>query len=97
MQTMGAVEAVILKVGGGSDPRAVGSAIAHSLAEGKQVSLRGVGAGAVNQACKAVAIATQWTAPRGYGLAMVPGFEDIEGRDGGTISALSFRIMKLDR
>jgi stage V sporulation protein S len=87
-------EAVVLKVGGGSDPRAVGSAIAHSLAEGKQVTLRGVGAGAINQAVKAIAIATQWTAPRGYGLACIPGFEDIEGRDGGKISAVSLRIIR---
>jgi len=88
-------EAVVLKVGGGSDPRAVGSTLAHSLVEGKQVSLRAVGAGAVNQAIKAVAIATQWTAPRGYGLAAIPGFEDVEGRDGTKISAITLKIMKL--
>jgi len=87
--------AVVLKVGGGSDPRAVGSSIAHSLAEGKTVQLRAIGAGAVNQAVKATAIASGWTAPRGYGLLMRPGFADVDGREEGVkISAITLTIVK---
>lgn len=87
---------VVLKVGGGSDARAVGSSIAHSLAEGKEVHLRAVGAGAVNQAQKAVAIASSWTAPRGYSLATKPGFCDVPSRDGAsTISAMTFQVLKV--
>lgn len=88
-------ESIVLKVGGGSDPKAVGSVIAHSLAEHKQVSLRAVGAGAVNQAVKSIAVATQWTAPKGFTLACVPGFEDVPGNDGGTISAIVLKILKI--
>jgi stage V sporulation protein S len=87
-------DSIVLKVGAGSDPRAVGSAVAHSLAEGKNVLLRAVGAGAVNQAVKAVAVATQWTSPRGYGLLMRAGFTDVPGREGGTISAVTLQIIK---
>ena len=88
-------ESVVLKVGGGSDPRAVGSSIAHSLAEGKNVQLRAVGAAAVNQSAKAIAIASGWTAPRGYGLAAVIGFADVPGREEGTtISAITMRLIR---
>lgn len=85
---------VIFKVGPSSDARKVGSAIAHSIDEGKIIVLRAVGAGAISQAQKGVAIANQWTGPRGIRLGTIPGFLDVEGRDGGTISALSFRIVK---
>ena len=86
-------ETVVLKVGAGSDARAVGSSVAHSVFEGKTVQLRAVGAGAVNQATKAVAIAQGWTAPRGIRLATIPGFADVEGRDGGTISAITLQVI----
>lgn len=94
-ETTDATGTVVLKVGGGSDPRAVGSSIAHSLNEGKDVQLRAVGAGAVNQAVKAVAIASGWTAPRGYSLAMKPGFADVAGREGTPISAITLNVLKV--
>lgn len=92
---MSEIETVVLRVKAGSDARKVGSAVAHSVFEKKNVVLRAVGAGAVNQAAKAVAIANGWTGPRGERLAMIPGFADVEGRDGGTISALAFQVITL--
>ena len=81
----------ILRVGAGSNPQAVASAIAHSIYETRTAKLRAVGAGAVNQAVKAIAIASGYTAPRGIRLVCVPGFASIESHDG-TISAMVFTV-----
>ena len=81
----------ILKVSAGSNPQSVASAIAHSIYENKACKLRAVGAGAVNQAVKAIAIARGYTAPRGIDLVCVPGFSSIESHDG-QISAIVFEV-----
>jgi len=81
----------ILRVGAGSNPQAVASAIAHSIYETRTAKLRAVGAGAVNQAVKAIAIASGYTAPRGISLVCIPGFATIESHDG-TISAMVFSV-----
>lgn len=87
---------VVLKVSGSSDPRSVGSALAHCLEEGREVVLRAVGAAASNQAAKAIAISSTWVAPRGYQVVAVIGFQDVPGREPGTtISALTYRILTL--
>lgn len=89
-------EAVVLKVKASSDAKKVGSSIAHSIFEKKTIDLRAIGAGAVNQAVKAAAISSQWTAPRGYRVAFIPSFDDVPDRSGeGTISAMSMRIILL--
>lgn len=80
-----------LKVSAGSNPQSVASAIAHAIYEAKTVRLRAVGAGAVNQACKAMAIARGYAAPRGLDLNFKVGFATIESRDG-QISALVFTV-----
>ena len=46
-----------LRVGAGSNPQSVASAVAHAIYEKREVKIRAVGAGAVNQAVKAIAIA----------------------------------------
>lgn len=84
-------EETLLRVGGGSNPQSVASAIAHALYEKRQVMLRAVGASAVNQAVKAIAIARGYVAPRGLDLTCKPGFTTIESRDG-EISAMIFAI-----
>jgi len=53
--------------------------------------MRAVGAGAVNQAVKAIAIARGYVAPRGMDLTCVPGFATIKSRDG-EISAIVFHV-----
>lgn len=82
----------VLKVSAGSNPQTVASAIAHSVYENKACKLRAVGAGAVNQTVKAIAIARGYAAPRGYNLKCIPGFANIESHDG-TISAIVFTIV----
>jgi stage V sporulation protein S len=80
-----------LRVSAGSNPQSVASAIAHAIYEKHEVKLRAVGAGAVNQAVKAIAIARGYVAPRGLDLTCKPGFTTVESRDG-EISAIVFAI-----
>lgn len=89
--TIPSTEESLLRVSGGSNPQSVASAIAHAIYENRSVKLRAVGAGAVNQAVKATAIARGYVAPRGLDLTMKPGFTTIESRDG-EISAIVFVI-----
>ena len=84
-------EESFLRVSASSNPQSVASAIAHALYENKQVKLRAVGAGAVNQAVKSIAIASGYIAPRGMVLFCRPGFTTIESHDG-EISAIVFVI-----
>ena len=84
-------EEPFLRVSAGSNPQSVASAIAHAVYDNRSVKLRAVGAGAVNQAVKAIAIARGYAAPRGLDLTCKPGFTTIESRDG-EISAIIFTI-----
>ena len=81
----------ILRVSASSNPQAVASAIAHSIYDTRECKLRAVGAGAVNQAVKAIAIARGYTAPRGLDLVCIPGFASIKSHDG-DISAIVFQV-----
>lgn len=80
-----------LRVSAGSNAQSVGSAIAHALYESPSVKIRAVGASAVNQAVKAIAIARGYVAPRGLDLTCRPGFTTVDSRDG-QISAIVFTI-----
>ena len=80
-----------IRVSASSNPQSVASAIAHAIYEKHEVKLRAVGAGAVNQAVKAIAISRGYVAPRGLDLTCKPGFTTIESRDG-EISAIVFAI-----
>lgn len=82
----------VLRVSAGSNPQAVASAIAHSVYETRTCKIRAVGAGAVNQATKALAIARGYTAPRGIDIAYVPGFTTIQSHDG-DISAIVLTVI----
>ena len=85
------VEEPFLRVSASSNPQSVASAIAHAIYDKHEVKLRAVGAGAVNQAVKAIAISRGYVAPRGLDLTCKPGFTTIESRDG-EISAIVFAI-----
>jgi len=85
------VEEHILRVSAGSNPQSLASAIAHSIYETRTCKIRAVGAGAVNQAVKAIAIARGYTAPRGLDLVCIPGFASIASHDG-QISAIVFVV-----
>lgn len=81
----------VLKVSGSSNPQSVGSILARAVNAGQSPKLRAIGASAVNQAAKAAAIARGFVAPRGIDLSYVISFDDIQGDNGETISAISFR------
>lgn len=67
-----------LKVGTKSDPNRVAGALANVLREKGNVEIQAIGAGALNQAIKAIAIARGFVAPSGMDLVCVPAFTDID-------------------
>ena len=74
----------VLKVSSKSSPNAVAGALAGVVREKGSVEIQAIGAGAINQAVKAVAIARGFVAPSGIDLICVPAFTEItidgEGR-----------------
>ena len=68
----------VLRVSTKSNPNSVAGALAGVLGEKGTAELQAVGAGALNQAVKAVAIARGFVAPSGIDLVCVPAFADIE-------------------
>lgn len=68
----------VLRVSTKSNPNSVAGALAGVLREKGTAELQAVGAGALNQAVKAVAIARGFVAPSGIDLVCVPAFVDIE-------------------
>ena len=68
----------ILKVSSKSAPNSVAGAIAGVIRESGSAELQAVGAGAANQAIKAVAIARGYLAPSGIDLVCVPAFVSVE-------------------
>ncbi|MDZ7672508.1 MAG: stage V sporulation protein S [Halanaerobiales bacterium] len=68
----------VLKVSAKSDPNSVAGALAGVLREEGRAELQAVGAGALNQGVKAVAIARGYVAPSGIDLICIPAFTDIE-------------------
>ena len=86
------VEDGCFRVSAGSDPITLSTAISKTLQSSPDaVSARAVGAGAVNQAVKAIAIARGHVASSGLDLVCRPGFQTIESRDG-EISAIIFYL-----
>src|SRR3954471_16135322 len=81
----------ILKVSSKSNPNSVAGAMAGVVRQSGSVEVQVVGAGALNQAIKAVAIARGYVAPSGLDLACVPTFADIE-IDGQDRTAIRLRI-----
>ncbi len=67
-----------LKVSSFSKPQAVAGALAAVIREHGKAELQAVGAGAVNQAIKAIAIARGYVAPNGINLVFIPAFVEIE-------------------
>ncbi|MDM5154869.1 stage V sporulation protein S [Bacillus sp. DX1.1] len=67
----------ILKVSSKSNPNSVAGAIAGVLREKGTTEIQVIGAGALNQAIKAIAIARGFVAPSGVDLVLVPAFTDI--------------------
>lgn len=68
----------ILKVSASSQPKSVAGAIAAILRNNDNVEIQTIGAGAVNQAVKAVAIARGFVAPNGIDVVCIPAFTQSE-------------------
>lgn len=68
----------VLKVSSKSSPNKVAGALANVLRERSSAELQAIGAGAINQGVKAVAIARGFVAPSGMNLICIPAFTDVE-------------------
>ncbi len=68
----------VLKVSTKSNPNSVAGALTAIIKEKNIVEIQAVGAGAINQAVKAIAIARGFIAPSGKDIVCVPAFTDIE-------------------
>jgi stage V sporulation protein S len=67
----------IIKVSGKSKTTAVAGAIAGVVRESRRAEVQAIGAGAVNQAVKAVAIARSYLAEDGIDAVCMPAFVEI--------------------
>ena len=70
-------EVKALKVSASSRPTLVAGAIAGMVRERGRAEVQAIGAAAINQAVKAVAIARGYMAPAGVDLVCIPGFIDV--------------------
>jgi len=67
----------VLKVSAKSNPNSVAGALANVLRERGSAEIQAIGAGAINQSVKAIAIARGSVAPSGADLICIPAFTDI--------------------
>ena len=67
----------LLKVAAKSSPNSVAGAMAGVIREKGSVEIQAIGAGALNQAVKAVAIARGFVAQSGMDLICIPAFSDV--------------------
>ena len=67
----------VLKVSAKSNPNSVAGALAGVIRERGSAVMQAIGAGAINQAIKAIAIARGFVAPSGMELICIPAFTDI--------------------
>jgi stage V sporulation protein S len=71
----------VLKVSAHSRPSAVAGAIAGVIRSHGRADVQAIGAGATNQAIKAVAIARDYLQPNGIDIVVVPAFIDVQIAD----------------
>lgn len=81
----------LLKVSAASKPKLVAGALAAVVREKGEVEIQAVGAAAVNQAVKAIAIARGYVAPNGIDLISIPAFAEID-IDGEQRTAIRFVV-----
>jgi stage V sporulation protein S len=83
----------VLKVSATSQPKAVAGAIAAIVRSNNSVEIQTIGAGAVNQAVKGVAIARGYVAPNGIELVCMPAFSQLEV-DGEIKTSINLAVSK---
>lgn len=67
----------LLQVASASNPSSVAGAIAGMVREKGAAAVQAIGAGAINQSVKAIAIARGYLAPAGVDLVCIPAFVDV--------------------
>lgn len=83
----------LMRVSATTPPQAVASSINKAIFEQNQMPIvRAIGAGAICQAVKGIAIARGLVATRGRDLATTIGFDTITGDSGNEISAQTFHL-----
>lgn len=80
-----------IRVGSATPVAQLASAIANRIYEGRTVVLQMIGAGAVSQAVKAIAVAVSFTGQAGITISARPALEDIHGTDG-TLTRILIRV-----
>ena len=81
----------ILKVSSKSNANSVAGALAAAIRDDSEAEIQAIGAGAVNQSVKAIAIASGFLAPTGVSVFAQPNFEEIE-INGEARTAIRFKI-----
>jgi stage V sporulation protein S len=81
----------VLKVSAKSNPNSVAGALAGAVRENGCVEIQAIGAGAINQSVKSIAIARGFVAPLGIDLICIPAFKDID-KDGVEKTAIKFIV-----
>lgn len=85
----------VLKVSSKTDPSTLAGAIASLIRGGEHVELQSIGAGALNQAVKAVAIARGYFIPSGIDLCFSPSFTNVN-INGEEKTAIKMTVMEVD-
>ncbi len=83
----------VLKVSSNSQPKSVAGAIAAIARNNQSIEIQTIGAGAVNQAVKSIAIARGFVAPNGIELVTIPAFSQIEV-EGEVKTSIKFLVEK---
>ncbi len=81
----------VIKVSGTSRTSAVAGAIAGVVREHKRAEVQAIGASAVNQAVKALALAKSYLVNDGYNIVFTPEFVDVD-IDGKVRTAIKFTV-----
>ena len=68
----------VLKVSSKSNPNSVAGALAGVVREHGIAEIQAIGAGAINQSVKAIAIARGFLSPSGMDIVCIPAFADVE-------------------
>lgn len=85
----------IIKVANSSNPTTVAGAIAGTIRDHGSAEVQAIGAGAVNQAVKSIAIASNYLKGDGIDIAASPSFIDID-IDEKKRTAIRFSILAFD-
>ena len=84
----------LLKVSAKSNPNMVAGAIAGLTRENKEVELQAIGAGSVNQAVKAIAVARAFLKEDAINIACIPSFTETTVADE-TRTGIKFTVIRI--